>query len=47
MIKAMDHWRNGTDKVKLKYSDKNQSLCHYVYYKFHIDWPRIEPRPPH
>jgi hypothetical protein len=25
---------------------KNPSHCHYVHHISHVDWPRIEPRPP-
>lgn len=31
---------------KPKYCKGNLSQCHCVHYKFHTNWPGIEPRPP-
>jgi hypothetical protein len=30
---------------QLKYSEKNLSRCHSVYYRSNMDWTEIEPRP--
>jgi hypothetical protein len=29
----------------LKYSEKNQSQCHFFHHKSYMDWPRFEPEP--
>jgi len=35
---------NDGDARRLKYFKKNVSQCHFVYYKFYMDWSGIEPR---
>jgi hypothetical protein len=40
---SMEHWKNNTDIIKQKYSERNLSQCHCVRHKPHIDWPGIEP----
>jgi hypothetical protein len=40
-----DRW-NELDRGKPKYSGKNMSQCHFVYYKSHINRPGIEPGSP-
>jgi hypothetical protein len=42
-------WSTGGMKLtgrKPKYSGKTLSQCHFVYHKYHMDWPRIEAGPP-
>jgi hypothetical protein len=39
-------WQNDTDKRKPKKSEKNQSQCHFVHDKSHMDLSRCEQRPP-
>jgi hypothetical protein len=29
----MEQWWNDTDRVKLKYWEKNMSQCHFVHFK--------------
>jgi len=43
---GMEHWWNGTDRGKLKYWERNLSLCHFVHRKSHIDLPGFEFEPP-
>jgi hypothetical protein len=38
-------WWNDTDRVKLKYCERNLLQCQFVYDKSKTDWPGIEPGP--
>jgi hypothetical protein len=38
----MAHWWNGSDKEKLKHSEKTLSQCHFVYHKYHMERPVTE-----
>jgi len=40
-----EHLRNGTAKIKWKYSKKNLSQCQSVQHQSHMVWPGIEPGP--
>ena len=42
---SMERQRNDTDRRKLKYSEKNQSNCHFEHRKLNTDWPGIGPGP--
>jgi hypothetical protein len=43
---GMEHWWNDTDRGKLKYWERDFSQCHFVRFKFHMDWLGIEPGSP-
>jgi hypothetical protein len=38
-IANISHWRNDTDKIRLKYSEKILSQCHFVHRRYHTNWP--------
>jgi hypothetical protein len=40
---TIETWRNDTNKVKLKKSERNLSQCHLDYHKSHMNWPGREP----
>jgi hypothetical protein len=40
---SLEHWWNDIDRGKAKFYEKNLSWYHFVHYKFHMDWPGIEP----
>jgi hypothetical protein len=46
-FQVMEHRWNETDREKAKCSRKNLSQSHSVRHKCHMDWPGIEPGPPH
>jgi len=37
-IANISHWRNDTDKIKLKYSEKILFQCRFVHRRYHTDW---------
>jgi hypothetical protein len=44
------HWAqasqwNDIDKGKLKQLEQDKPQCHTVYYRNHMNWPGIDPRP--
>jgi hypothetical protein len=41
----MEHWWNGTHRVKHKYSERKVSQCHFVRHECHTDWFEIGPLP--
>lgn len=41
----MEHWWNGTESGKPKYSEKPLPHTHFLYHKFSTDWPEIDPGP--
>jgi hypothetical protein len=43
---SMEQWWNDIDRAKRKNSEKNLSQCHFVHYKFHVDWPGDKPGHP-
>jgi len=40
---GIEHWWNGTDRVKHKYSERKVSQCHFVHHKSHMDCCGIGP----
>jgi hypothetical protein len=46
LFHLMEHRWNEIDMGKPKYSEKNQSQCHTVHHKSHMDRPEIKPGPP-
>jgi hypothetical protein len=45
LMEVEKRW-NDPDMGRLKYLEENLSQCHSVHQKSHMDWPRIEPKPP-
>jgi hypothetical protein len=43
---SMEQWWNNANCGKPKCLEKNLLYCYVVHYKFHMDWPAIEPDPP-
>jgi hypothetical protein len=41
----MEHRWNEIDRGKPEYSGKNLSQYQFVFHKFHMDWPGIDPEP--
>ena len=43
---SVQNWCNDKGRRKPKYSEKNQSQCHFAHHKFHMKWSQIQHRPP-
>jgi hypothetical protein len=42
---GMQHWGNEAERGKTEILRQKPVAVPFLHYKFHMDWPEIEPRP--